>query len=121
MLTLRGLFKDGQVTLLDNVPFSGEYHVLVTFLDTGDEVVVVPKAEHAEFMRATTKLTTREMEILPLVQKGLTNKDIARVLELGEGTVRNYVSSILGKLDATNRTHAIDRAVELGLIPSSSE
>jgi hypothetical protein len=61
MLTLRGLFKDGQITLLENVPFSGKYHVLITFLDTDDEVVIVPKAEHAEFMRATTKLTAREM------------------------------------------------------------
>ena len=47
---------------------------------------------------------------------GFTNKHIAEELELGEGTVRNYVSSILRKLDARNRTDAIRIAKKLGII-----
>jgi DNA-binding NarL/FixJ family response regulator len=61
-------------------------------------------------------LSEREIEILKLVSQGLTNKEIAARLYLAEGTVKNYVTSILQKIDARDRTQAAIRARELGLL-----
>jgi DNA-binding NarL/FixJ family response regulator len=61
-------------------------------------------------------LTDREKEILKLVSHGMTNADIAQTLFLSEGTVRNYVSSILEKLDVDDRTQAAVLALRYGLV-----
>jgi NarL family two-component system response regulator LiaR len=61
-------------------------------------------------------LTEREEEVLRLVAKGLSNKAVARALNLSEGTTRIHVSNILGKLNALSRTEAAVRAVQMGLI-----
>jgi DNA-binding NarL/FixJ family response regulator len=61
-------------------------------------------------------LSDRELEILHLVAQGLSNRAIATRLSLAEGTVKNYISTILQKLGARDRTHAALRARELGLI-----
>jgi DNA-binding NarL/FixJ family response regulator len=61
-------------------------------------------------------LSEREIEILRLLAVGLTNRRIAERLNLAEGTVKNYVTNILGKLGARDRTQAAIRARELGLI-----
>ena len=61
-------------------------------------------------------LSERELEILRLVAAGDSNKEIAAALYITEGTVKNHVTNILGKLDARDRTQAALRALELGLI-----
>jgi len=61
-------------------------------------------------------LTERELEILRLVAEGASNKDIASHLFLAEGTVKNHVTSIFGKLAVSGRLHAVNRARELGLL-----
>ena len=61
-------------------------------------------------------LSEREMEILRLLARGMTNREIARRLYLAEGTVKNYVTNILGKIGARDRTQAALRAQELGLL-----
>ena len=61
-------------------------------------------------------LSEREIEILKLVAQGLTNKEIASKLYLAEGTVKNYVTSILQKIGARDRTQAALKARELGLL-----
>ncbi len=80
----------------------------------------------AEFARMTAPraaspslaepLSQREREILQLLAQGLTNREIAQRLYLAEGTVKNYVSNILGKVGARDRTQAALRARELGLV-----
>jgi len=60
-------------------------------------------------------LSDRELEVLRLVAKGLSNKEIAAALYLAEGTVKNHVTNILGKLGVSDRTQAAIRAKELGL------
>jgi DNA-binding NarL/FixJ family response regulator len=60
---------------------------------------------------AFSELTEQELRVLGLVSEGCTNKQIAKNLFLGEGTVRNYVSSILSKLELTNRAEAAAYAV----------
>jgi DNA-binding NarL/FixJ family response regulator len=65
-------------------------------------------------------LSEREIEILRSVAKGLTNKEIANKLFLAEGTVKNYVTSILQKIGARDRTQAAIRARELGLLDTKN-
>ena len=61
-------------------------------------------------------LSEREREVLVLVAQGHSNREIAEQLVLAEGTVKNHVSNILGKLQAENRTQAADIARRHGLI-----
>jgi DNA-binding NarL/FixJ family response regulator len=61
-------------------------------------------------------LTPREVEILGLVAQGHTNRQIAERLIVAVGTIKIHVEHILGKLGATDRTHAAVRAVELGIV-----
>jgi NarL family two-component system response regulator LiaR len=62
-------------------------------------------------------LTERELEVLSLVAKGMTNQEIADKLFIGEGTVRTHVSNILTKLHLANRTQAALYALREGLAP----
>jgi len=57
-------------------------------------------------------VSVQEMRVLTLISEGLTNREIAGRLFLGEGTVRNYVSTLLSKLDLSNRAEAAAFAVE---------
>ncbi len=61
-------------------------------------------------------LTGRELDVLRLLAGGLGNKQIAYALQLSEGTVKNHVSTILDKLQATDRTRAVLKAIERGLV-----
>ena len=61
-------------------------------------------------------LSDRELDVLRLVAEGLSNKEIGQRLSLAEGTVKNYVTGVLQKIDARDRTQAALRARELGLI-----
>jgi DNA-binding NarL/FixJ family response regulator len=61
-------------------------------------------------------LTEREVSILRLIAGGYSNKEIARSLFLAEGTVKNYVSEILDKLDTRDRTRAVLKAISLRII-----
>ena len=61
-------------------------------------------------------LTTRETEILRLMAGGHSNKEIANSLFVAEGTVKNHVSNILSKIGVRDRTRAVLKALELGLI-----
>ena len=63
----------------------------------------------------TSKLTEREVEVLTLLARGLSNDDIAKQLFLSEGTVRNHVSSIVSKLGVSDRTQAALIAVQHGM------
>ncbi len=61
-------------------------------------------------------LTQRQLEVLELIANGLPNKSIARQLNLGEGTVKLHVASILRTLGIRNRTQAVAEATRLGLV-----
>jgi two-component system response regulator DevR len=75
----------------------------------------VREAARKEEAAAFAELTDQELRVLAQVAEGKTNREIAKVLYLGEGTVRNYVSSILSKLSLTNRAEAAAYAVEHNL------
>ncbi|MFZ2754620.1 MAG: response regulator transcription factor [Lysobacteraceae bacterium] len=62
------------------------------------------------------RLTERERSILRLVAGGYSNKEIGRSLHLSEGTVKNYMSELLVKLDCRDRTHAVLKAITQRLL-----
>jgi len=63
-----------------------------------------------------TPLSSRELEVLLLVAKGSSNKEIANTLIIAEGTVKNHLTNILSKLQVRDRMQAVIRAKELGII-----
>lgn len=64
----------------------------------------------------TEALTDRELEVLRLMSGGYSNKEIARGLDMSEGTAKNHVSSILSKLGVRDRTRAVLKALEGGIL-----
>ena len=93
-----------------------------TFLQPSVAAKVV--AEFARLSRKTVgtqdsviePLSERELEILRLIAQGASNREIAGTLFLAEGTVKNHVTNILGKLEVRDRTQAALKAKESGLI-----
>lgn len=82
------------------------------------------KANESQQQIAFAALTSQELAVLSLVAQGLTNRQIAVKLFLGEGTVRNYVSSVLSKIAVANRAEAAAYAVKHNIhevMPPSSE
>jgi DNA-binding NarL/FixJ family response regulator len=93
-----------------------------TFLQPSVAAKVV--AEFARLTRKTTAhsnsfsepLSERELEILRLIASGASNREIADTLFLAEGTVKNHVTNILGKLGVRDRTQAAIKAKDIGLV-----
>jgi DNA-binding NarL/FixJ family response regulator len=65
-------------------------------------------------------LSAREIEILEMVARGLTNKEIGRVLEISHYTVRNHINHISVKLNAGDRTEAATVALQQGIINTTN-
>jgi DNA-binding NarL/FixJ family response regulator len=63
-----------------------------------------------------SNLTTREIEILKMLAKGPTNKQIGHALGISDNTVRNHVNSIIEKLEVSDRTEAATTAIQRGII-----
>jgi two-component system, NarL family, response regulator len=63
-----------------------------------------------------SNLTARELEVLKLLAKGLTNKQIASALGISDNTVRNHINSIIEKLEVSDRTEASTTAIQRGII-----
>jgi DNA-binding NarL/FixJ family response regulator len=74
---------------------------------------LVPAAQMEQLVEP---LSERELEILALIARGASNKEIAGQLFIAEGTVKNHVTHILGKLGVRDRTQAALKARELGLL-----
>ncbi|HML39967.1 MAG TPA: response regulator transcription factor [Bellilinea sp.] len=76
----------------------------------------MPRISHSAMDNLPVALSTRELEVLRMVSTGASNKEIAEKLVIAEGTVKNHLTSILGKLEARDRMQAVLKARELGLI-----
>ena len=72
----------------------------------------VRRSIQQEESAAFNALTSQEMQVLGAISEGKTNREIAQILFLSEGTVRNYVSSILSKLNVSNRAEAAAYAIQ---------
>ncbi|HUL74812.1 MAG TPA: helix-turn-helix transcriptional regulator [Vicinamibacterales bacterium] len=82
-------------------------------LGSADDLPGVPSEEPDV---AAESLTPREVQVLELVAEGLPNKAIAGRLGISDQTVKFHVASICGKLGASNRTDAVRKALQRGLI-----
>ncbi|PWL38941.1 hypothetical protein DKG77_11985 [Flagellimonas aquimarina] len=74
------------------------------------------KVKTKEFHYPELPLTKRELEVLTLIKKGLTNDQIGKQLFIAERTVKFHVTAILSKLNADNRTEAVDISLKRGLL-----
>jgi DNA-binding NarL/FixJ family response regulator len=61
-------------------------------------------------------LTPREVEVMKLVARGLTNREIARIFNISENTVKNHVNSLLAKLEVADRTEAVTLCLTRGIL-----
>jgi two-component system response regulator DesR len=82
----------------------------------GGRRVLAPDLAAAAVVKGDSPLTTREADVLALVGKGSAVPDIAAALHLSEGTVRNYLTGVVDKLDARSRTDAVRIAESNGWI-----
>ncbi|MFF5228844.1 response regulator [Dactylosporangium sp. NPDC000521] len=84
-----------------------------------DRFLRVPPVDTAAAL-AADRLTDRELEVLQLVARGLSNAEIAAALHLSEATVKTHVSRVLTKLDLRDRVQAVVHAYEHGLVTPGS-
>ena len=78
-------------------------------------------ARSADEDLAVSSLTPRELEVLQLMQLGRTNRRVAEELFISRGTVKRHVENIIAKLGVSDRTQAVVRALELGVLEFSEE
>ena len=107
---LKGTTPDTLVEAIRTVAAGGTFlHAALTPSTNVSDMHVPP-------LSAADPLTAREREVLSLMTNGLANTQIATALRLGEGTVRNHVSSILAKLGVSDRTKAVLVALRQRLV-----
>ena len=107
---LKGTTPDTLVEAIRTVAAGGTFlHAALTPSTNVADMRVPP-------LSAADPLTAREREVLSLMTNGLANTQIAAALRLGEGTVRNHVSSILAKLGVSDRTKAVLVALRQRLV-----
>jgi len=75
-----------------------------------------PTRRQGKHGSAGEQFAERERKLLRLVARGLTNREIGREMNLTAGTVKNYVASLIARLNAADRTNAVVRAIQLGLL-----
>lgn len=109
---LKQIGGDDLIRALETV---GKGEALLDPLVTQRVLQEVRRSVKEEEASAFSNLSQQERHVLMLVSEGKTNREIAKALFLGEGTVRNYVSSILSKLGVSNRAEAAAFAVEHNL------
>jgi DNA-binding NarL/FixJ family response regulator len=80
-----------------------------------------PQPDFLDGLLRAVDLTERELEVLRLVAAGYANREIADTLHLAPGTVKNHVSTLLTKLGVRDRTRAVLRALDLGLLGARGE
>ena len=99
------------------------YHLLSLLLpylhETLTRVMIEERRVYARVVRTECSVTDREAEILRWIRDGKTNHDIARILEVSPFTVKNHIQKILRKMGVENRSHAVARAISLGILGSA--
>jgi DNA-binding NarL/FixJ family response regulator len=137
VLAIRAQFPDARIIALTS--YDGD-HEIYRALEAGVRGYLLKEMVHTEVLRAIrmvhagdrlmpaevaerlaehftqVALTPREVEVLGHVARGLSNKEIAHQLGTAGGTIKIHVQNILGKLRASDRTHAVTIALQRGII-----
>jgi len=136
-IEIRGAFPDAKIIALTS--YDGDQDIYRA-LEAGFRGYLLKEMVHSEVIRAIrvvhsgkryipyevtqqlngffpdVALTPREVEVLSLIARGLGNKEVGGVLGTASGTVKVHVQSILSKLGAKDRTHAVTLALRRGII-----
>jgi DNA-binding NarL/FixJ family response regulator len=88
----------------------------IRVVQSGKRLMPPEVAERLSEYFPQSTLSPREVEVLTLVARGLSNKEIAQQLGTASGTIKIHVQNILGKLGASDRTHAVTIALRRGII-----
>jgi DNA-binding NarL/FixJ family response regulator len=117
-LFARSLAAGANGFLLKDVSLEKLVHSIESLVAGGfiTDSVMLKKWQQEKSRPSNVQLTELELQILRLLVGGMSNKEIVRVVFLAEGTVRNHVSNILAKLECRDRTQAVLKAMELGLV-----
>ena len=110
----RGLEAGAMGYLVKNTE-SGPLLETIRALHAGTYTLPVEIADRLAQRRAAPELSPRELEVLQLIVKGNSNKEIGGKLSLAENTVKNHVKMILEKLGVSDRTQAVTTALQRGL------
>lgn len=113
----RAVFAGAQGYLLKDVSQSEMIEAILTVHKGGRFFPRHIAARLAERMMRTA-LSARELEVLQMLARGLTNKEIGSALNISGNTVRNHVQSIIEKLEVADRTEAATVAIYRGIIQS---
>jgi DNA-binding NarL/FixJ family response regulator len=111
----RAVHAGAEGYLLKNTP-QGEMVDAIRAVCAGKRYIPRHIASRLTERMMRSDLTTRELEILKMLAKGLTNKQVGRVLRISSNTVRNHVNSIIEKLEVADRTEAATTAIQRGII-----
>jgi transcriptional regulator EpsA len=87
--------------------------------ETLTRVMIEERRISARVVRTDCSVTDREAEVLRWIRDGKTNHDIAEILEVSPYTVKNHIQKILRKMGVENRSHAVARAISLGILGSA--
>jgi DNA-binding NarL/FixJ family response regulator len=118
-LFARSLDAGANGFLLKDVSLEKLVHSIESLVSGGfvtDNLMLKKWQQEKTISSPAVELTDRELQILRLLVGGMSNKEIMRAVFLAEGTVRNHVSNILAKLECRDRTQAVVKALELGLV-----
>ena len=93
----------------------------ISIVDSGKRYIPRHIAARLADRMMRADLTGRELQILELVARGSTNKEIAKELSISDNTVRHHVISIMNKLEVSDRTEAVATAIRKGILSESEE
>ena len=111
----RAVQAGAQGYLLKDTPFKEMLEAIRT-VNAGRRYIPGQIARRLAERMMRTELTARELEVLKMLAKGPTNKQIGHALGISDYTVRNHVNSIIEKLEVSDRTEAATTAIQRGII-----
>lgn len=111
----RSLQAGAKGYLLKDVFFE-ELETAIRTVHAGSRHIPAAIAMRLAERMSSTDLTSREMEVLELIVRGQSNKEIGASLSISEATVKSHINNILSKLGVTDRTQAVTTALQRGLV-----
>jgi two-component system, NarL family, sensor kinase len=107
---------DAEQLIIESLGHAEDLQKQLLLISSASEEQNIDRNRNIHFHYPTSPLTARELEVLTLIRKGLSNKQIGEQLFLAESTIKFHITSLLSKLLAGNRTEAINNAIQRGIL-----